>query len=1180
MNRALLSTLALLSLAPAAVAQEAVSYAKHVRPFLAKYCLECHNAKAAKGGLTLETVKAIREGSDGGSVLEPGKPDESRIVLLVEGKDKPPMPPKSAKFHPTKEEIKVLRAWVAAGAKDDSADIKVVLPDIKPHNQSLPPVRSLAYDPGQQYLYYSWNHTLVRWTLEATPPKFTGIGMEAVISGLAFSPKDGSLAVAIGSAGNQSEVSYPELVLAGAPGRVSGAGNEIKHRDVILDLTFSPDGTLLATCGYDTEVKLTQFPGGKPLHSLKEHSDAVYGVAFSPDGKQLASCSADRAVKVSDVATGKLLYTLGEANDWLYTVAWSPDGKYLASGGVDKSIRVYAPGMPKAHLLHSVFAHEAAVQKLLFSKDSKTLYSVGQDGVLKAWDIERMVERKVYGRQPETVLSMALRPDGKQIALGRYDGVVVLIDEATGKVLAEIGADGPAKKDPAPAAKQIAPEKKAAPKVTQVTPAAAARGRTVEVTLRGEGLDQVSAIAANIPGAKVSLGVTGPEAVTADLTIPPTTSPGSYPVQLTTASGASASTSFIVDAYDAIEEKDAAGSPATGQEVSLPTTIVGRIDRAGDVDFFRFEVKAGQQLGIQIIAGAGSKLEPALQLTDLAGHVLAESNSGHLGWTFKQAGTYAIGVRDRELRGGPNMTYRLHLGEIPVVTATFPLGLQRGTEAEVVVEGVFLNARKVRVKAPAEAAPGSKVPLPLTTPLGAPLGTPQLTVGEFAEVMPELIHRNVPPASLGTLPVPGTANGVLRQPGSADTWTFHAKKGQRLLVEALARRIGSDLDSFIEILDRDGQPVPRAVLRCQAKTYVTFRDHDNVSPGIRIESWSELAVNDFLYVNGELVKIQELPPNPDADCTFFNNGGRLGYLDTTPTHHAMNTAMYKVTVHPPGSTFPPNGFPVFTLYYRNDDGGPGYGRDSRLFFDPPADGEYRVRVRDARGLGGPGFAYRLTVRPPRPSFAVRFSPTAPVVFKGGAVPVTLSVDRIDGYDGPIALHFEDLPAGLSAPPTVIEAGTFSTAVALYADANAQLPTKPMPLKLVGEALIDGQKQVKEAVGAAPKLIEPGELATFTEVPEVTIKPGGQATLTVRIERRAGVTGRVPLEVRGLPHGVRVLDIGLNGILINEGETRRTIVIYAEPWVQPGEHPFVVLSRRESKNTDHAAKSVLLRVSGK
>ena len=45
------------------------------------------------------------------------------------------------------------------------------------------------------------------------------------------------------------------------------------------------------------------------------------------------------------------------------------------------------------------------------------------------------------------------------------------------------------------------------------------------------------------------------------------------------------------------------------------------------------------------------------------------------------------------------------------------------------------------------------------------------------------------------------------------------------------------------------------MLRCQAKTFVTFRDHDSAGSNIRLEAWGELAINDLLYVGGELVKI-------------------------------------------------------------------------------------------------------------------------------------------------------------------------------------------------------------------------------------------------------------------------------------------------------------------------------------
>ena len=390
------------------------------------------------------------------------------------------------------------------------------------------------------------------------------------------------------------------------------------------------------------------------------------------------------------------------------------------------------------------------------------------------------------------------------------------------------------------------------------------------------------------------------------------------------------------------------------------------------------------------------------------------------------------------------------------------------------------------------------------------------------------------------------------------------------------------MDSILEILDANNRPVPRLVLRSQAKTYVTFRDHDSAATGIRLEHWGELATNDLLYVDGELMKIQSLPTHPDADCNFFSaDGHRLSYFDTTPTHHSQNSPMYKVSLHPPGTKFAPNGFPVFTLHYRNDDGGAGFGRDSRILFDPPADGDYRVRVADARGRGGDAFAYRLTVRPPTPGFNVRFSPASPSVAKDAATPLTITADRLDGYDGPISLRFDNVPPGFHLPPTTIEAGTYSTAVALFADKSATLPAKPPPLKLIAEAVIDGErKHISEMVGEAPKLIEAGDLATRTVESEVAVVPGQQTKLTVQIERRNGFAGRVPLDVRGLPHGVRVQDIGLNGILVNENETQRTVVIHAEPWVQPIVQPIVVLARSERKNTEHAAKSVQFKVLAK
>ncbi len=1102
---------------------QAPSYSKDIRPLITKYCLECHNARTQKGTLSLETFKAAMEGSDRGPVIVAGQPDKSKLVLLTEHKDKPTMPPAKAKFHPTKDEVALLRAWVAAGAVDDGANIKVELPTIKAKADVLPPVTGIVYEPKIKRLVFSSEDQVVLMDLQSPKASRRHVKLPGQVTALALSDVPGLIIAGVGERGKSGNA----FRVDDKKGPIFlSAGN--LHADSVLDVSMDANGMWTATAGFDSTIYLRADFG--KFHLLKEHSDAVYGLAFNPDGTLLASVSADRAMKVFDVEKGKLLYTLGDATDWLYTVAWSPDGKYLVSGGVDKSIRVYEPTRTGAKLRQSVFAHEGPVQKAVFTSDSKTLYSVGQDRVVKAWDIEKMVERKVYDAQPETVLCLALREDAGQFIVGRYDGIVQLIDMKTGVVKHEFGAMKGGEKR-----RKGEGEKKPAPLSPRYSGGRGAGGEGGKRPLQYEhsiATDVISLTPGPSPPEYRGRGETVENPTARDAN--PLT-PGPPPPE-----------------YRGIGETVATG---------VKEPIVHVLDRAGAVHSWRINVVKGQSLGIEFVKLDGSKIDPVLTLADPAGRIVAESYDGLLGHTFAEAGAHTLGVRDRDYRGGPDFKYRYKLGKIPIVTAVFPMGLQHGTSGEVKIEGVFLPKNVIKLDVPKDAKVGQAFPIDVGPGV---LGKAQIIVGEWPEVLKQAV-----------MPVPGTANGRIDKENQKDVWPFKARKGQQLIVEVNARRLGSRLDSVIEILDKNDQPVPRAVLRSQAKTHVTFRDHDSAGGGIRIEAWSELATNDLLYVGNELMKIQSLPTHPDADCNFFvADGKRLAYLDTTPTHHANNAPMYKVSVHPPGTTFPPNGYPVFTLYYRNDDGGPGYGRDSRLIFDPPADGEYKVRIADARGMGGVNFGYRLTVRRTNPHFTLRVSPQNAAVSKGSAIPITFSAERIDGYDGPIDIKVENLPQGFHLPDTTIEAGTYSTTVALFAGVNAAPATKVKPQL---EGWEPGAPTGFITPFDLPTLIEPGDLVTTTAESEVSIKPGGQTKMLVKIERRNGFKGRVPLDVKGLPHGVRVLDIGLNGILVNENETSRTVVLYAEPWVRAQDHPFVVLAKREGKNTEHAAKSVMLKV---
>ncbi len=557
------------------------------------------------------------------------------------------------------------------------------------------------------------------------------------------------------------------------------------HRDLIYDLAFSPDGKILASCGYDRLIHLWDPTTGKLIRDLKDHSDAVYAVAFSPDGKLFASGAADRAVKVWDVASGKRLYTLSESTDWVYAVAWHPDGKHLAATGVDKSIRVWEVTATGGKVVHSVFAHEGAVVRIVYSADGKTLYSLSEDRTAKAWNAATMTERSVYPAHPETPLVLAVRSDGKQLAIGLYDGALVLLDEATGKTQS-----------------QPLPAKPKPPALNKLTPNAGTRGRTITIHMEGKDLAGATEILSTLPGIKWSItAAKTSDELEVNLTIPNDVPAGVYPIRVKTPGGETAGVPFIVDLFNPLPAGNGASSPETAPEVALSASLIGSLARAGEVNFFRIVLKAGEEVGVQAITAAlGSKLDPILRITDPSGRVVAESSTGLLGCSAPAAGVYLLSIRDRDYRPDQPMSYRLHVGRIPIVTSVFPLGVKQGSETNVHLDGVFLSEKRtVKVKAAADATLGSRLPVTLTTPDGTPLGNPGVVVGEFVEVITPQKEMSVP----------GTANGILDKPGAANTWLFQAKKGQRLLVEVNARRLGSPLDSAIEILDDKGHPVPR-----------------------------------------------------------------------------------------------------------------------------------------------------------------------------------------------------------------------------------------------------------------------------------------------------------------------------------------------------------------------------------
>lgn len=293
--------------------------------------------------------------------------------------------------------------------------------------------------------------------------------------------------------------------------------------------------------------------------------------------------------------------------------------------------------------------------------------------------------------------------------------------------------------------------------------------------------------------------------------------PGVRDFRVMTPQGVSTLGQLVIVQDPVVAEADKNDTPAQAQSVSLPATLCGVIEKAEDVDYYKFHAEAGAALNIHVrsmrledkIHDLQEHSDPIIAIRNASGTTLATSDNvfaadPFLSHRFEHAGEYFLEIRDVRFHGNRYWTYAVEVHGRPFVSHVHPLGVPIGKDTELELVGSLLpESSHARITIPKGADPG---PADVRIPGDEPINPVPIVITDLPAAL-ESAQPNNTIETANAVSLPSGISGRIESPADSDCFAFQAKKGERFSFEVIAHRQQSALDSLIRILDGKGKPL-------------------------------------------------------------------------------------------------------------------------------------------------------------------------------------------------------------------------------------------------------------------------------------------------------------------------------------------------------------------------------------
>jgi len=356
------------------------------------------------------------------------------------------------------------------------------------------------------------------------------------------------------------------------------------------------------------------------------------------------------------------------------------------------------------------------------------------------------------------------------------------------------------------------------PQITHTFPSALERGKTSVISVFCETSSPVNPIAVLFAGKGIKAeGISGASKdneLKIKVTVDKDASPGIREFRVAANSGASTVGQIFIADLPIIEEKNLLHADfATAQVIPLNCVVSGILGAKEQVDAYKFSAKAGQTISFSVIShrlfykrhSQFTPIDPMISIHDSTGRELAANDDFHfadpnLSYQFNSTGDFTVVVRDVDFGASLIMPYNLIVSAGPQVNWCFPLAHSPKGLFQVKVGGANLPNSLVSLEGL------SSFPLPSNTTLNTQIKTSLGLSNAFPIYISDLRIAEESATNL-EMQFPCTINARISKVGETDTYPIRLKKGEAIILEIRARRLGSELDSFISITDEKGKVI-------------------------------------------------------------------------------------------------------------------------------------------------------------------------------------------------------------------------------------------------------------------------------------------------------------------------------------------------------------------------------------